>query len=67
MTTLGKAHNIADITLETALELLAAKAAKAEQRQKKASTKKKVARKRKNIKKSGAEAESRLDASLQRQ
>lgn len=47
--TLGKEHDIADITLETALELLAAKAAKAPA--KKVPAKKKAARKKTTLKK----------------
>ena len=50
--TLGKAHDIADITLETALDLLAAKAAKAPT--KKAATKKKTAPKKTKAKKAAA-------------
>jgi DNA topoisomerase-1 len=44
--TLGKAHDIADISLETALELLAAKAAKGPATEKKAAPKKKAAAKK---------------------
>jgi DNA topoisomerase-1 len=55
--TLGKAHDIADITLETALELLATKAAKAPAKKtapKKASAKKKTAPKKTTAKKAAA-------------
>ncbi len=50
--TLGKAHDIADITLETALKLLATKAAKAPA--KKAAAKKKTAPKKTTAKKAAA-------------
>ena len=50
--TLGKAHDIADITLETALDLLAAKAAKAPAR--KTPAKKKTAPKKIKAKKAAA-------------
>ena len=49
--TLGKAHDIADISLETALELLAAKAAKGPATPKKAAPKKKAAAKKTATKK----------------
>ena len=49
--TLGKAHDIADISLETALELLAAKAAKGPATPKKAAPKKKTAPKKTTTKK----------------
>ena len=49
--TLGKAHDIADISLETALELLAAKAAKGTSTPKKAAPKKKAAAKKTATKK----------------
>ncbi len=55
--TLGKAHDIADITLETALELLAAKVAKAPAKKaapKKAPAKKKTAQKKTKAKKAAA-------------
>ena len=54
---LGKAHDIADITLETALELLAAKATKAPVKKaaaKKAPVKKKTAQKKTTEKKAAA-------------
>ena len=50
--TLGKAHDIADITLETALDLLAAKAAKAPAR--KTPAKKKITPKKAKAKKAAA-------------
>ena len=49
--TLGKAHDIADISLETALELLSAKAAKGPATAKKAAPKKKAAAKKTATKK----------------
>ena len=49
--TLGKAHDIADISLETALELLATKAAKGPATAKKAAPKKKAAAKKTAAKK----------------
>jgi DNA topoisomerase-1 len=52
--TLGKAHDIADISLETALELLAAKAAKGPTTAKKAAPKKKAAAKKTATKKATA-------------
>jgi DNA topoisomerase-1 len=52
--TLGKAHDIADISLETALELLAAKAAKGPTTAKKAAATKKATAKKATAKKAAA-------------